>query len=61
MPVMPLRYGPLPANGASPASSRLELVCAWPLWGVVEDMVVLRGRGKAGRTGQRDSIILAFR
>jgi cleavage and polyadenylation specificity factor subunit 1 len=37
---------------------RLELVGAWPCWGVIADLAVLRGKGSSG---QRDSLVIAVR
>jgi hypothetical protein len=38
--------------------ARLELVASYPLWGVVQDMAVLRSRAPGK---QRDALILTFR
>ncbi|KAI8464986.1 MAG: CPSF A subunit region-domain-containing protein [Monoraphidium minutum] len=55
-------YAPAFGAGSRPGGPlgvcRLQLLGSFPLYGVVEDMAVLRGRAGAG---QRDAVVLAFR
>jgi hypothetical protein len=54
------RYAPRYSGSGPVDGCRLEAVAALPLYGAVEDLVVLRGQpGASGR--RRDSLLLAFR
>ena len=50
------QQGPGPREEA-----RLELVWSCPLWGVVESLAVLPGRGAGAGVQQRDALLLTFR